>query len=341
MTPEAEPTTQTNKLLTIAMPCYNVEAYLERGLSSLADARLNEDLEVLIVNDGSTDATEAIAQRFVDKHPQIFRLITKKNGGHGSAINTGISNATGTYFRIVDGDDWVKTDNLVSLLDHLHQVGSDLVVDEKSTVDMLTENSHLIALPTSLPTDKQLVFGDICATADLEPYVTIHTLSVRTELLREHKVVIREGIFYVDYEFILKATCPAETIIFLHLEIYQYLIGNTEQSVAVANYVKRVHHHETMLKEILRFAEETSFEENISTYLDSRVQLVLHTHYNILLIFDTDRAQGLARAKEFRSWLTQEHPRFANATKKRYRQALLLHHLGFSDTRLNKLMGRN
>ena len=328
------------KALTIAVPSYNVEAYLERGLTSLADERLDGKLEVLIVNDGSTDETESIAQRFVASHPGIFRLINKENGGHGSAINTGIAQATGTYFRVVDGDDWVDTDGLVALVDQLAALSSDLVVDMRREVDMTTGDSTLFAFPSYIESGRELVFAEACNREDTESYISIHTLNIKTDLLHSKGIRVLEGIFYVDYEYIVKSTCFAETVSFIPLEVYQYLVGNANQSVAAANYVKRYDQHETMVHEMLRFAEESPFEAAISRYLDRKVQLVIHTHYNILLIFDDDRRRGAVRAREFRSWLREYYPRFAAMTDKRYRQALVLHTLGVDARRLDRFMGR-
>ena len=83
-------------LLTIAVPSYNVEAYLERGLSTYDDPRFERRLEVIVVNDGSTDGTRSIAQTFVARRPGVFRLVDKPNGGHGSAVNAGIDAARGS-----------------------------------------------------------------------------------------------------------------------------------------------------------------------------------------------------------------------------------------------------
>ena len=327
-------------VLTIAMPSYNVEAYLERGLTSLADERLEGKVEVLIINDGSTDKTESIAQRFVTSRPGIFRLINKENGGHGSAINVGIAQAAGTYFRIVDGDDWVDTENLVALVGRLAALSSDMVVDMRREVDMATGGSTLFAFPPYIQCGRELVFADVCNREDTESYISIHTLSIKTSLLRDKGIHVLEGIFYVDYEYIVKSTCCAETVSFIPLEVYQYLVGNVNQSVAAANYVKRYDQHEKMVREMLRFAEGSSFPGAIRQYLDRKVQLVIHTHYNILLIFDPDRRRGAARARQFHAWLCEEYPHFAAMTDRRYRQAQVLHMLGVNDKRLDRLKGR-
>ena len=104
------------KILTVTIPSYNVEAYLEDCLESFVNSEVMDDIEVLIVNDGSSDNTAKIAQRYVDKYENTFRLINKENGGHGSTINTGVREAKGKYFKVVDGDDWVDTRSFIHLV---------------------------------------------------------------------------------------------------------------------------------------------------------------------------------------------------------------------------------
>lgn len=328
-------------LLSIVMPSYNVEAYIRRGLESLNDKRFHNILEVLIINDGSTDTTAQIAQSYVDESPEIFRLITKENGGHGSGINTGIREASGKYFRIVDGDDWVNTDNLYHLLEKLKSIDADIVVDEKTEVDMSTGKAQHCGLPAHIQANTELPFENICNTENTESYISIHTLSVKTSLLRQFGIEVLEKVFYEDYEYIVKASCYAKTIVFLKLDIYQYLVGNLEQSVAAESYVRRYDQHQKIVTELLRFRGSAKFSPEIQTYLDKKTELLINTHYNVLLIFDQDRTRGLQRAKEFKAWLQKSYPHFARASNKRYKQALVLHKLGFNKARLDKFMGRN
>lgn len=327
-------------VLSIAVPSYNVEKYLEKGLESFADARLSEKLEVLIVNDGSTDSTETIAQRYVDAQPTIFRLINKQNGGHGSAVNAGIEHATGKYFRIVDGDDWVNTDNLVKLIELLETTDSDIVVDQKREVHMVTGETQLFEFPTYIKAADQQSFEEVCLVEDVESYISIHTLSVKTDLLHKHQLRLLEGIFYVDYEYLVKTTCNVKTITFIDLEIYQYLIGNVNQSVAGQNYVKRYDQHQKVIRELLDFYSKNTFDKTITQYLEKKIELLINTQYNILLIFDTDRSRGRTRAREFKTWLTNTYPSFASKTNSRYRQARILGRLGVDKDRLDRLMGR-
>lgn len=326
-------------VLTVAVPCYNVENYLDRCLTSFSDERFNNRLEVLIINDGSTDATQNIAEKYVDEYPHIFSLINKENGGHGSAVNTGIAHATGKYFRIVDGDDWVHTENMIQLLDILEDSSADLVVDEKREVHMVTGDTEFFPLPEALPKGKMISFKKISHRDQLFPYIMMHTLSVKTKLLKKCGIRLREHIFYVDMEYIVKVTCESRSIVFYDLEIYQYLIGNVNQSVSVQNYVKRYEHHNQVVDELLRYSNEKVVSEEIRYYLDHRVCLLLNTHYNISLIYNTDRKEGLQQATAFRKKLKQVSPKYFKMTQKRFMIAKMLHYLGVDYEKLNRLKG--
>lgn len=328
------------KILSVAVPSYNVEKYLDKCLTSFADVRMNETLEVLIVNDGSTDNTEAIAERYVNEYPEIFRLINKENGGHGSAVNSGIEHATGKYFRIVDGDDWVITDNLVKLMDILRESEADLVVDEKREVHMITGETKFTPLPDYVDKNKVYRFSDICNLNDIAVYIILHTLSAKTELLRKNHIRLQEHIFYVDYEYIVKTTCTSETIMFVDVEIYQYLVGNANQSVDSQNYVRRFSHHDKVVKELLRYASVSTYTGNIKKYLDKKIQLIINSHYKIALIFDKDRRQGLSRGKTFKHYLKKNYPMYDKKTAKRYWETVIFHFIGIDAERLDKFMGR-
>lgn len=329
------------KILSIAVPSYNVEQYMNKCLDSFSDDRLKEGLEVLIVNDGSTDRTEEIANSYVERYPEIFQLINKENGGHGSAVNAGIEHATGKYFRIVDGDDWVNTDNLVQLLGMLAETNTDLVVDEKREVHMITGNTEFFPLPEAVPKNRALKFETVCNHAELFPYIMLHTLSTKTALLKKHGIRLQEHIFYVDIEYIIKATCESRSITFFDLEVYQYLIGNVNQSVSAQNYVKRYEHHNQVVKELIRYATEKEVSEPIRKYLDRRICLLLNSHYNISLIFNEDRKAGMKQARDFRAYLKNANEFYYKATSKRFLAATILHYLGVDYDKLNRLKGRN
>ena len=316
--------------LSIIVPSYNVEAYLEHGLFTYDDDRLAGLVQVVVVNDGSTDGTRQIAERFVEARPTVFTLVNKENGGHGSAINAGINAAVGKYCRVIDGDDWANTDNLCKLAHALESFDCDLVCDVKQEVDMMTGKKELFPFPDYVPQDGVHPFEEVCSREDIASYIMIHTLMVRTDYARSINLHLLEKTFYVDFEYVVKATLDARDIRFIDLNVTQYLVGNSAQSVADDSYVRRWGDHTRVAQEILRLYEDRkgALSETRRAYLQRRARLICNTHYNIALIFDKDRKRGMARAKEFRRYLRSEHPDIAALTEKRYRTAYVLHHLG-------------
>ena len=126
-------TNATPKLLSVAVPCYNSQEYMRKCIHSLLPA--GDEIEILIVDDGSTDDTAKIADEFAQKYPGIVRAIHQKNGGHGAAVNTGIKNASGLFFKVVDSDDWVNQDALAKLLRRIKKLN-----DSNTSVDMIIAN---------------------------------------------------------------------------------------------------------------------------------------------------------------------------------------------------------
>lgn len=329
-----------NKTLTVAVPSYNVEKYLADSLASYVAGGVDERLEVIVVDDGSRDATAAIANEFARLYPAVFRMVSKENGGHGSAVNAGIDAARGKYFRVIDADDRICTTCLSALLDELDRAEDDLVLDLKREVRMDTGASRLMQLPADLPVDRTLPFASVCERSDLWESFMIHSSCLRTSLLKQRKVRLLEHTFYVDYEFIVKSYSHVNTVRFLNQEGCNYYIGNDEQSVAPANYVRRWDDHTRVTEEMLRYADTAQLDSVHAAFVDERARRIADTHYNIALVFDSDRKRGRKRAYDFRRYVAEHHPRFSRATDKRYRQALILHYLGFDAKRLNKLMGR-
>ena len=319
------------------MPCYNVQAYLEKGLSTLASKKFEDALEVLIIDDGSTDATAEIADKYVQKYPKIFRLIQKENGGHGSAINEGIRQAKGKYFRILDGDDWVLTEPLGELLDRLMKIHADLVVDKRCEVHMVTGDKNHIPLPIHEIEGKALLqnvaypFEQVCSIEAVSRYFMIHNFSVKTELLRANQVQVLEKVFYEDSEYVLKATSICKTITFVDLEIYQYMIGNSNQSVSTENFVKRFEHFHKVTCEMLEYEKQTNKRipsSEIREYIKRRCTTVVLTEYYIALIYDTDRKRGKQRGKMLRCLLQTSYPEMAKRTAMRYRLDCVMHFFG-------------
>ena len=222
---------QKQKVLTVTVPSYNVEAYLEECLESFVRGDALEDVEVLVVNDGSTDGTADIARRYEEKYPQTFHLITKENGGHGSTINTGVANARGRYFKVVDGDDWVDSGSFVRLVEYLKGNPADVVASNYTWIDHATKR----------PTKRQeypyenIEYGRVYPFADIvdKVFIDMHAMTIRTDLIRKANMPIDEHTFYVDMEFVAFPIPYVETVAFFEDAVYQYRLGLPGQSMSI------------------------------------------------------------------------------------------------------------
>lgn len=243
----------SEKILTVVVPSYNVEAYLEETLSSFIHPDIMDDLEVLIVNDGSSDRTVEIGERYEMEYPQTFRLITKENGGHGSTINRGIKEASGKYFKVVDGDDWVDTENFRRLIKMLKRLDVDLVGSNYTMVDDATGKPAKLQ---EYPFEK-VEYGRIYHLEDVAGKVTVpmHAMTIKTDILRNMRVKIDEHMFYVDMEYITFPIPYVDTLIFLEPSVYRYRLGLPNQSMSIKKMQANLKNHLHVLLKLERYAE--------------------------------------------------------------------------------------
>ena len=121
------------KYISFAIPCYNSQDYMAHAIESILPG--GDEVEIIIVNDGSKDKTSQIAHEYMDKYPDIIKVIDKENGGHGDAVNAGLANASGKYFKVVDSDDWVDEEALHKILMLMRHLEED-----NEQIDMLISN---------------------------------------------------------------------------------------------------------------------------------------------------------------------------------------------------------
>ena len=175
------------KLLSVTIPSYNSQEYMEKAINSALIG--GDDIEILVVDDGSSDNTLDIALKYEKKYPGIVRAIHKENGGHGSAVNTGLANATGLYFKVLDSDDWFDKESLVKVLDFLREI----VTDSKQ-LDMLISNyvyekpsAHkhkAINYHSAIPCNEFIGWKDV-KHFKMSQNLLMHSIIYRTKLLRD------------------------------------------------------------------------------------------------------------------------------------------------------------
>mgnify|MGYP001092768534 FL=1 len=230
------------KLLTITVPCYNSESYMKRCIDSLLAG--GEDVEIIIVDDGSTDGTAGIADEYAMQYPSVVKAIHQENGGHGQAVNTGIRNAKGLYFKVVDSDDWVKEEAYLKILSVLREIiGGDRVLD------MLISNfvyekegairKKVMTYHSALPQDEIFTWDKVRHFRKGQ-YMLMHSVIYRTRLLRECRLELPEHTFYVDNLFVFQPLPYVQTMYYLDVNFYRYYIGRDDQSVNEAVMISRI-----------------------------------------------------------------------------------------------------
>ena len=293
-----------NKLISICIPSYNAELYLDRCLLSLVSAENAGRLEVLVVNDGSTDRTLGIAKLYESRYPGIIRVIDKANGGHGSTINAALAEASGKYFMVLDSDDWLNTDDLDKLIRKITEdnLDEDLILTHYYRVDLETGKYKDPLRQEGIPFDEPFRFTDVDTDG---MYIALANSLFRLSLLRECKLELQEHTFYVDVEYILFPIPYIDTIRYLDYSLYRYCVGNENQSISTASMVKRYDHHERVMKRVVQYYATVDTAPEKKAYMRGLLKKLLGTHYKICLYDDWDKQRGLARAKEFDAFLKQ------------------------------------
>ena len=299
------PQNHEEKLLSICVPSYNVGKYLSRCLVSLVDYSMAGYTEVLIIDDGSVDDTAEIGKVFSEKYPGIVCLHKKRNGGHGSTINYAMKIAKGKYFRVVDGDDWVDSAMLDKLLNNVLQSNVD--------ADVISSNYHEIDIETACEREvvqaEEVNFYRLYSFEQLNVkniYLTLASMMIKTSILKQMKATLQEHAFYVDVEFILYPVPYVQSIMFTPEYIYKYARGNSEQSVAIPNMVKRYEHHTKVLKNVISYEKKVILSDGQKAYYDAIIERLLFTQYALGLVYDEDKVRGYARARKFDKYLYQE-----------------------------------
>lgn len=221
------------KLLSIAIPCYNSQDYMEHCIKSLLIG--GEDVEILIVNDGSQDATPEIADSYAKRYPTIVRAIHKENGGHGSAVNAGIVHATGLYYKVVDSDDWVDETAFLQVLEKLRALAGgaetvDLFIANFVYDKVGVKNKKVMRYTSMFPVGQVFGWKDVKLITKGH-YLLMHSVIYRTEMLRQCKLELPEHTFYVDNIYVYHPLPYVKKMYYMDVNLYHYYIGREDQSV--------------------------------------------------------------------------------------------------------------
>ena len=239
-------------ILTGVVPAYNVERFLEKTLSSFVFDKISGRVEIITVDDGSSDRTAEIARSYEEKYPGVFRTISKENGGHGSTINRGAEAARGKYFKVVDGDDWVDSEAFEKLTDFLEASDADCVVSNYCEVNDATGEMTPVEYNRFFPERRDMQFSELAGSVSL----ALHSMTLRTEILKNNPRRLDEHCFYVDVEYILFQVPYLRSVAFCDANVYRYRIAQQAQSVSLLGFQKHVGEHALVSLRLAEFARE-------------------------------------------------------------------------------------
>ncbi len=289
------------KLLSISVAAYNVEKFIRQTLDSFVDSGVLDDIEVLVTDDGSSDSTPDIVSEYEAKYPDSIKLIRQANAGPGSTVNSGIRHATGRYFRMVDGDDWVDPVGFAALVNDLRTCDADMVINDYNLVDNDTDERVLSSVE-GVEAGRVMPFSEFCRTASV---IAMHNTIYKTSILKDNSIELYNG-FYTDTQYLYFPMQYVSTVVYLPHKVYMYRISLSTQSVSVSSMQRNIAMHEQVLDSLIDMYEQyksgDSFDEHVGKYLAARISTMAGTQMGVYLSFKPS-AEYKARLHRFISQL--------------------------------------
>lgn len=285
------------KLITFAVPAYNSQDYLSHCLDTLVAG--GDDVEVIVVNDGSKDNTEMIARQYEAIYPHIVKVVSKENGGHGSGVNVGLENASGLYYKVVDSDDWLDGQALATLLQtirtHLQeQKLADLYITN-FVYDKVNEGKYFVRkFNHHFQADRMMGWSEV-RTFVRAQVLLMHSLTYKTEKLRASGIKLPHHTFYVDNVFAYTPLPKMEKIYYIDINLYHYFIGREDQSVNINIFTKRYEQQIRVMNEMLyaySYSDIMKMQKGLRKYMLHCLSAIM-----MITIFFTGAKDGVERRK--------------------------------------------
>ena len=292
------------KTLTILVPVYNTEKYIKRCLDSVVVEGILEEIEVIVVSDGSKDGSIRIAKNYEEKYPNTVKVIEKENGGHGSTINKGLEIATGKYFRVLDSDDWFNSIDFEKFVKRLSSEDADLVVCNYRKEFVYESRTEYFEYK-GLSENEKYSFESFDLDKLQGEYFVMATSTYKTEVLRRSKLKLLEKTFYVDMQYNVVPMTVVNSFAYYDLDIYRYFIGRPDQSMNMDNFVRNQEHHKKMIKWLIEYYTKKSPElnSNQKKYIEQILIYTLYTHYTIYCVYDKDHKRAYKEIVDFDKYL--------------------------------------
>ena len=298
------------KILTFAVPCYNSESYMRKCIDSLLPG--GSSVEILIIDDGSTDSTPQIADEYEARYPGLCRAIHQENKGHGGAVNTGIENASGMYFKVVDSDDWVDYDSYMKILDRL-----EIMRTQRQYTDIFIANyvyehvndgkSHTIGYKHVLPEDRLFGWSET-RHFRVDQNLLMHAVIYRTKVLHDCNLKLPEHTFYVDNLFAYIPLPFVSRMYYMDVDFYRYFIGRDDQSVNEKVMIGRIDQQIRVNKIMIDaycLPKDVS-NRHLARYMLNYLAMICFITSVMLIISGTE--ENLAKRKELWQYFRKKYP---------------------------------
>ena len=295
------------KYISFAIPCYNSQDYMAHAIESILPG--GEDVEIIIVNDGSKDDTLKIAREYEGKYPDIVRVVDKENGGHGDAVTAGLTHASGSYFKVVDSDDCVDEVSLhkiMALLRRFQGEGEeiDMLVSNYVYEKVGVEHKKCIHYRNVLPQDEIFHWQDI-GHFRIDQYILMHSVIYRTDLLKLIQLRLPKHTFYVDNIYVYYPLPHVRKMYYLDVDFYRYYIGREDQSVNEKVMISRVDQQIYVTKTMIDMYDLNKISsKKLKNYMINYLAIMM-TVSSILLI-RSKKQENLAKKKELWTYLKKK-----------------------------------
>lgn len=276
-----------------------IESLLEGG----------EDVEIIIVNDGSKDKTAEIAQEYADRYPTIVKAVHQENGGHGAAVNAGIRNAEGLYFKVVDSDDWVKKEAYLQVLETLRNLAGGACALDMLVCNFVYEKEgekrkKVMHYRHIFPAEKMFTWED-CHHFTKGHYILMHSVIFRTRLLRDCELKLPEHTFYVDNIYVFEPLPYVKNMYYLDVNFYRYYIGREGQSVNEEVMISRIDQqikvNKIMIDYMVERKQEIQKNKRLSQYMRNYLEII--TTVSSVLLIRSGTEENLEKKKELWKYL--------------------------------------
>lgn len=304
------------KLISFGIPSYNSEAYMEKCINTLLTG--GEEVEILIIDDGSKDRTAEIADRYAAEYPTVVKAIHQENAGHGGAVIKGLHHATGIYYKVVDSDDWVDESALQCVLQTIRKMQDKGQITDIILVNYVLENALLNKQNVIKPKmfqPNQICGWDAMRKPQLGEYLMMHSILYRTELLTEHGIDLPHHTFHVDNLYAYEPLKYVQSMIYLDVDFYRYFIGRSDQSSAEAMLVKRIDQHIRVNKLMIDAVDLKQIAEPLREYLFLDLEIMTAITSAFLLI--PGDQEHIAKRDELWAYLEQKAPEVYQRMRKR------------------------